>query len=199
MSKLLIRNAKGEVTEVIESAMIRTAAEFDMLGGHEQILDMVREVTSSTETYFLPRGYMTNASVKWVFTATSEQLKKEDVKFMQRHRMLVSSYIKLRVAGHMPQVAYIVTFCALGQPSAATIDLAADGAAFLEGLDVIKTEISRVANTIPFERSARDIIGYVDDMLAKVHRPEDVRPLFELRGKLSLMIDRAAAKQKKGV
>lgn len=205
MTKLVLHNDKGEATEVINPDLTYTAAEWDLVCAREQgpakdhtwIFDQVNKVKSSPESYFALRGEWSNASIEWPFDThrTTAELNAKGSDWLLRHRAMLTSYCRLRALGHHPQVAYIVTFAAKSEENAALIDRSFHGANFLEGLEAVQNECLNMNDAMNNTPAFKKFLAEVDGMLKTAHKPEDTRPLFELRGKLSLIIDRAAAKK----
>lgn len=207
MTKLFIHDEKGEATEVINFSLTYTAEEWDRACASEQgpakdhtwIFDQVNKVKSSPDSYFALRGEWSNASIKWPFDAhrTTAELNAKGSDWLLRHRAMLTSYCRLRALGHHPQVAYIVTFAAKSELNAALIDRSFHGANFLEGLEAVRGEYLNMNDAMDKTPALKKFLAEVDGFLKTAYKPEDTRPLFELRGKVSLMIDRAAAQQKK--
>ncbi|MBC8640179.1 hypothetical protein IAG25_25440 [Caballeronia sp. EK] len=193
--KLVVNTGRPSgLLEVIDTAALYTAAELVMLHGkdaHALMFAQVREIKSSPQTYFLPRGEMSNADIEWPFKNDRKALEKRE-KFLERHRALLTSYCVLRAEGYMPQVAYLATF-ACGKDTelnAAAIDRAFAGCKFLEASKFVTAEVGRlVANPTMIAKSAREIIAWIDTQLKFTSNRADLSTLYESRGKLGFIAD----------
>lgn len=201
--KLALHNAKGEVTEIVDPAQTYTARGCNLIAeysdgspGYTWLLEQAREVRSSPEGYYLPRGEWSNAAIRWPFAKgrTKAELDAKGAQYMSRHRAALSTYCRLRAQSNHPQVAYIVAFAAKSEENAELIDRAFEGANYLESLPAIQGEIRRMIDALPILPVAREVLAYIDDQLKTAREPSDRSALWEWRGRLSSLIERELKK-----
>ncbi|MGV7244720.1 hypothetical protein [Caballeronia sp. M23-90] len=201
--KLALHNAKGEVTDVTDPDQTYTAKKWASLmeysdgsPGYTWIFESAREVRSSPEGYYLPRGEWSNAAIRWPFAKerTKAELDAKGEGYIAKHRAALSTYCRLRAQGNHPQVAYIVAFAAKSEENAELIDRAHEGANYLEARAGIQGEIRRMADALPILPVAKEMLVWIDDQLKKAHKPGDRSALWEWRGRLSSLIERELKK-----
>ncbi|SAK95326.1 hypothetical protein AWB78_05328 [Caballeronia calidae] len=199
MTAIFTTDKKGRINVINDPSVTYTAEEFTLAYGkqaHAILFDQVQKVKSSPAAYYLPRGEMSNDQIRFPFKANKDELSKLKDAHIELHRALLLSYTMLRVQGVMPQVAYIVTFADESERNAELIDRAKRGADFINGTRFFKTEYARLVETAPAEAKYQTWIDWIDRQLKRTNKPDDLRALYESRGKLGFMIDRERAERK---